>query len=124
MINIIDFSAKTASNVEEAFIETAKEIYRKIQEGVFDINNEANGIKLGPQHSPRYAFNELFSFNPISALQTAQAAELRCAAQVAAVSLLRRHYVKRSICKIDFNRIGHNFLPQSVLSNSLLFKLL
>lgn len=38
----------------EAFIETAKEIYRKIQEGVFDINNEANGIKLGPQHSPKF----------------------------------------------------------------------
>ncbi|KHJ97735.1 hypothetical protein OESDEN_02285 [Oesophagostomum dentatum] len=36
----------------QAFIDTAKEIYRKIQEGVFDINNEANGIKLGPQHSP------------------------------------------------------------------------
>ena len=48
----MEASAKTASNVEEAFIETAKEIYRKIQEGVFDINNEANGIKLGPQHSP------------------------------------------------------------------------
>jgi len=30
----------------------AREIYDKIQEGVFDINNEANGIKLGPQHSP------------------------------------------------------------------------
>merc|ERR1712188_175085 len=47
----METSAKTASNVEEAFIGTAKEIYTKIQEGVFDINNEANGIKLGPQHS-------------------------------------------------------------------------
>jgi hypothetical protein len=36
----------------QAFINTAKEIYEKIQEGVFDINNEANGIKIGPQHSP------------------------------------------------------------------------
>ncbi|EHH28529.1 hypothetical protein EGK_18983, partial [Macaca mulatta] len=34
-----------------AFINTAKEIYEKIQEGVFDINNEANGIKIGPQHA-------------------------------------------------------------------------
>ncbi|KAG5841895.1 hypothetical protein ANANG_G00171870 [Anguilla anguilla] len=42
---------ETASNVEEAFINTAKEIYEKIQEGVFDINNEANGIKIGPQHA-------------------------------------------------------------------------
>ena len=48
----METSAKTAANVEEAFINTAREIYDKIQEGVFDINNEANGIKLGPQASP------------------------------------------------------------------------
>ena len=48
----METSAKTAANVEEAFINTAREIYDKIQEGVFDINNEANGIKLGPQHGP------------------------------------------------------------------------
>ena len=35
----METSAKTAANVEEAFINTAKEIYEKIQEGVFDINN-------------------------------------------------------------------------------------
>ena len=46
----METSAKTAANVEEAFINTAKEIYKKIQDGVFDITNEANGIKLGPQH--------------------------------------------------------------------------
>ena len=48
----METSAKTAANVEEAFINTAREIYDKIQEGVFDINNEANGIKIGPQHNP------------------------------------------------------------------------
>ena len=48
----METSAKTAANVEEAFINTAKAIYEKIQEGVLDINNEANGIKIGPQHSP------------------------------------------------------------------------
>ena len=86
----METSAKTAAKVEEAFINTAREIYDKIQEGVFDINNEvklgkcsiicrlhpngsaagnilrprvfiqtcltylfqANGIKIGPQHSP------------------------------------------------------------------------
>ena len=36
----METSAKTAANVEEAFINTAREIYDKIQEGVFDINNE------------------------------------------------------------------------------------
>ena len=36
---------------ETGVLGTAKEIYQKIQEGVFYINNEANGIKLGPQHS-------------------------------------------------------------------------
>merc|ERR1712063_221943 len=46
----METSAKTAAGVEEAFINTAREIYEKIQEGAFDINNEANGIKLGPQH--------------------------------------------------------------------------
>lgn len=38
----METSAKTATNVEEAFINTAKEIYEKIQEGVFDINNEVS----------------------------------------------------------------------------------
>jgi len=36
----METSAKTAKNVEEAFINTAKEIYQKIQDGVFDITNE------------------------------------------------------------------------------------
>ena len=54
----IETSAKTATNVEETFVNTAREIYEKIQEGVFDINNESNGVRIGPQqmvmpqHSP------------------------------------------------------------------------
>jgi hypothetical protein len=42
----METSAKTAANVEEAFINTAKEIYEKIQEGVFDINNEVRSEDL------------------------------------------------------------------------------
>lgn len=72
----METSARTAANVEEAFINTAKEIYEKIQEGVFDINNEvsfylfiyhfflstnenfffkANGIKIGNVSTPTNA---------------------------------------------------------------------
>jgi len=40
-------SAKTANNVEEAFIQTAQKIYEKIQSGVYDVGNEGNGIKVG-----------------------------------------------------------------------------
>lgn len=40
----METSARTAANVEEAFINTAKEIYEKIQEGVFDINNEVTHL--------------------------------------------------------------------------------
>ena len=42
----METSAKTAANVEEAFINTAREIYDKIQEGVFDINNEVTMAQI------------------------------------------------------------------------------
>merc|ERR1712093_751894 len=40
-------SAKTAQNVEDAFVNTAKKIYDDIQSGVYDLGNEAHGIKVG-----------------------------------------------------------------------------
>ncbi|XP_058037435.1 ras-related protein Rab-2B isoform X3 [Ahaetulla prasina] len=43
----METSAKTAANVEEAFLNTAKAIYRKIQQGELDISNEGNGIRIG-----------------------------------------------------------------------------
>ncbi|MCD9559479.1 Ras- protein Rab-2A [Datura stramonium] len=43
----MEASAKTAQNVEEAFIRTASTIFKKIQDGVFDVSNESYGIKVG-----------------------------------------------------------------------------
>eukprot|EP01098_Paradermamoeba_levis_P017059 TRINITY_DN956_c0_g2_i1.p1 TRINITY_DN956_c0_g2~~TRINITY_DN956_c0_g2_i1.p1 ORF type:complete len:223 (-),score=44.66 TRINITY_DN956_c0_g2_i1:189-857(-) len=44
----LETSAKTAANVEEAFLATARQIYNKIQSGVIDVSDETYGIKVGP----------------------------------------------------------------------------
>lgn len=43
----LETSAKTALNVEEAFINTARAIHGKIASGAFDVSNESYGIKVG-----------------------------------------------------------------------------
>ena len=57
----METSAKTAANVEEAFINTAREIYDKIQEGVFDINNEVRPtfLEIGANNEFRCTFKLL-----------------------------------------------------------------
>ncbi|KAL0091355.1 ras family-domain-containing protein [Phycomyces blakesleeanus] len=44
----LEASAKSADNVEEAFVKTAQSIQKKIQSGVIDPTSEQNGIKLAP----------------------------------------------------------------------------
>lgn len=43
----LETSAKTAFNVEQAFLKTAEEIHSKIVSGEIDVSNESHGIKVG-----------------------------------------------------------------------------
>ncbi len=48
----LETSAKTAANVEEAFIHTAKKIHENISSGNMDVTNETHGIKVGMGANP------------------------------------------------------------------------
>ncbi len=43
----LETSAKTAHNVEEAFLSTARKIYDNIQRNVYDLTSDSHGIKFG-----------------------------------------------------------------------------
>ena len=43
----LETSAKSATNVESAFVRTAESIYDKIQKGICDPSRDGNGVKLG-----------------------------------------------------------------------------
>ena len=50
----METSAKTAFNVEQAFLQTSQMIYDNIDRGVYDLSNDKSGIRVG---------NEQYSVN-------------------------------------------------------------
>ncbi|KAH0602322.1 uncharacterized protein H6S33_011236 [Morchella sextelata] len=42
---VVETSAKTGEGVEEAFVDVAREIYRNIRDGVYDLNDRSHGIR-------------------------------------------------------------------------------
>ena len=50
-------SAKTGKNVEEVFVESAKQIAKKINEGYYDLENDSCGIKKGSGNTNNVVLN-------------------------------------------------------------------
>ena len=44
----VETSAKTANNVEEAFVNCAEEVMKKIRNGSIDLSSETSGVRVGP----------------------------------------------------------------------------
>ncbi|XKL69412.1 hypothetical protein PGB90_007181 [Kerria lacca] len=49
----VEASAKTGDNVEEAFVETAKKIFQRIQDGRLDLNATESGVQHKPSQPGR-----------------------------------------------------------------------
>jgi len=43
----LETSAKTAYNVEEAFLQTSTVIYENIDKGIYDLSSDKSGIRVG-----------------------------------------------------------------------------
>ena len=52
----IEASAKDGYNVDETFVESAKGIISKIENGEYDLTNQNSGIKLGPSYAKPNVF--------------------------------------------------------------------
>merc|ERR1719326_553733 len=48
----LEASAKTGNNVEAAFLDTARQIYDNLQEGMYDLSSDAHGITVGMPQRP------------------------------------------------------------------------
>lgn len=59
----LETSAKTAANVEEAFLHTAQKIYENITSGSMDVTNETHGIKVGMGAVPSGGNNNPYAQN-------------------------------------------------------------
>ncbi len=44
-------SAKTADGINKFFLETAKKVMKKINNGTIDPTNDVHGVKLGTSHN-------------------------------------------------------------------------
>lgn len=47
----LETSAKNNTNVEDAFLSTAKRIYEKVKSGALDITSEQHGVKVGASNN-------------------------------------------------------------------------
>lgn len=65
----LETSAKNNTNVEEAFLETSKNIFDKVKSGQLDVSTETHGVKIGSNNN---------SINLLDDVQTESSAKAGC----------------------------------------------
>lgn len=61
----METSAKTAANVEEAFLQTSTVIYQNIDKGVYDLSNDKSGIRVGNESFQIQGSTKLANDRPV-----------------------------------------------------------